>query len=123
MSFTLTFIIVVVLAAFLSPILRSVLVSLKTPDQLSETNAPFLPSLPQTFSFDGKDLRIKRVGDELVNRAGRGLLEPSLVYLDGRYFLTRHTAVGLVYWYDHYRCDDFAQGLCDLGGQCDRDST
>ena len=31
---------------------------------------------------------IRRVGDELVNTAGRGLLEPSLVYLDGRYFLT-----------------------------------
>jgi multiple sugar transport system permease protein len=58
MSFTLTFIIVVVLAAFLSPILRSVLVSLKTPDQLSETNAPFLPSLPQTFSFEGRDLDV-----------------------------------------------------------------
>jgi hypothetical protein len=39
-------------------------------------------------SFDGRDLRIRRVGDELVNKAGRGLLEPSLVYLDGRYFLT-----------------------------------
>jgi multiple sugar transport system permease protein len=57
-SFTVTFIIVVVLAAFLSPILRSVLVSLKTPDQLSETNAPFLPSLPQTFSFEGRDLDV-----------------------------------------------------------------
>jgi hypothetical protein len=39
-------------------------------------------------SFDGKDLRIRRVGDQLVNDAGRGLLEPSLAFLDGRYFLT-----------------------------------
>jgi hypothetical protein len=39
-------------------------------------------------SFDGDDLRIRRVGDVLVNNVGRGLLEPSLVYLDGRYFLT-----------------------------------
>ena len=54
-SFTLTFILVVCLAAFLSPMLRSVMVSLKTPDQLSETDAPFLPSLPQTFTLDGKD--------------------------------------------------------------------
>ena len=45
---------VVVLAAFLSPVLRAVMVSLKTPDQLSETNAPFLPSLPQTFECEGK---------------------------------------------------------------------
>ena len=48
-SFALTFLMVAILAAFLSPILRAVMVSLKTPDQLSETNAPFLPSLPQTF--------------------------------------------------------------------------
>ena len=28
--------------------------------------------------------------------------------VDGRYFLTRHFAVGLVYWFDKYRVDDFA---------------
>ena len=53
-SFALTFLMVAILAAFLSPILRAVMVSLKTPDQLSETNAPFLPSLPQTFDCEGK---------------------------------------------------------------------
>jgi multiple sugar transport system permease protein len=60
-AFVFTFVIVVILAAFLSPILRSVLVSLKTPDQLSETNSPFLPSVPQTFSFNGKDLDVYTV--------------------------------------------------------------
>src|SRR5262249_37584524 len=29
---------------------------------------------------------------------------------DGRYFLTRQVAVGLVYWFDKYRVDDFALG-------------
>src|SRR5512132_2513162 len=53
-SFALTFVLVVILAAFLSPMLRSALVSLKTPDQLSETNSPFLPSVPQTFEWQGK---------------------------------------------------------------------
>ena len=28
--------------------------------------------------------------------------------IDGRYFVTRRLAVGLVYWYDKYRVDDFA---------------
>jgi len=28
--------------------------------------------------------------------------------VDGRYFLTRRVAVGLVYWYDKYKVDDFA---------------
>jgi multiple sugar transport system permease protein len=53
-SFTITFVLVVVLAAFLSPLLRSAVVSLKTPDQLSETDSPFLPSLPQRFEQDGR---------------------------------------------------------------------
>src|SRR6476659_8470203 len=75
MSFTLTFVIVVILAAFLSPILRSVLVSLKTPAQLSETNAPFLPSLPQTFSFEGKDLDVYLVPIDGTDRT-LALLKP-----------------------------------------------
>jgi MtrB/PioB family decaheme-associated outer membrane protein len=28
--------------------------------------------------------------------------------VDARYFLTRHVAVGVLYWYDKYRVDDFA---------------
>ncbi len=39
-------------------------------------------------TFDGEHLRIRNVGNKLVNRTGRGLLEPSLTFLDGRYFLT-----------------------------------
>lgn len=39
-------------------------------------------------SFDGTELRIRAVGTELVNTAGRGLLEPSLARLDGRSFMT-----------------------------------
>ena len=30
--------------------------------------------------------------------------------VDGRYFVTKHLALGLVYWYDKYRVDDFALG-------------
>jgi hypothetical protein len=30
--------------------------------------------------------------------------------IDGRYFLTKRFAVGLVYWYDQYKVDDFALG-------------
>jgi Putative outer membrane beta-barrel porin, MtrB/PioB len=37
----------------------------------------------------------------VVNRLQRGTI-------DGRYFLTRRFAVGLLYWYDSYRVDDFA---------------
>jgi hypothetical protein len=28
--------------------------------------------------------------------------------IDGRYFISRRLAIGLVYWYDKYKVDDFA---------------
>ena len=33
---------------------------------------------------------------------------------DFRYFLTRHIAAGLVYWYDKYRVNDFALGQATI---------
>ncbi|HEU5119233.1 MAG TPA: exo-alpha-sialidase [Isosphaeraceae bacterium] len=42
-------------------------------------------------SFDGRSLQIRRVGNELVNASGRGLLEPSLTRIDGRFYLTIRT--------------------------------
>ena len=39
-------------------------------------------------SFDGKTLTVKQVGNELINNAKRGLLEPSLAQFRGRYFMT-----------------------------------
>ncbi len=39
-------------------------------------------------SFDGVELTVKQAGNELVNTAGRGLLEPSLVRWCGKYLIT-----------------------------------
>lgn len=39
-------------------------------------------------SFDGKALAVRDVGTTLTNSVKRGLLEPSLTRLDGRYYLT-----------------------------------
>ncbi len=39
-------------------------------------------------TFDGKTLTIKQVGNELAGSVKRGLLEPSLARLDGRYYMT-----------------------------------
>jgi len=39
-------------------------------------------------SFDGKDLNVKKVGRVLPGKVGRGLLEPSLAFLDGVYYMT-----------------------------------
>ena len=39
----------------------------------------------------------------VVNQLQRGTI-------DGRYFVTRRLAVGVVYWFDQYKVDDFALG-------------
>jgi hypothetical protein len=39
-------------------------------------------------SFDGRTLAVREAGNELTNQVGRGLLEPSLAALDGRYYMT-----------------------------------
>jgi hypothetical protein len=39
-------------------------------------------------SFDGRELHIRKVGTELIKAVKRGLLEPSLTRLDGRFYLT-----------------------------------
>src|SRR6187431_2391306 len=60
-SFTVTFVAVVVLAAFLSPMLRTVAISLKTNQQITASNAPLWPAEPQTFEFDGREYPVYRV--------------------------------------------------------------
>jgi multiple sugar transport system permease protein len=60
-SFLLTFIVVVILAAFLSPILRAVFVSLKTPEQVGQLDAPQYPATLQTFDLDGKTYDVYQV--------------------------------------------------------------
>lgn len=39
-------------------------------------------------AYDGAQLVVKETGTELTNRTERGLLEPSLAYFDGKYYLT-----------------------------------
>ncbi|MBI3427297.1 MAG: exo-alpha-sialidase [Acidobacteria bacterium] len=48
-------------------------------------------------SFDGKELKLKQVGNELRNTVKRGLLEPSLVHFRGQYFLTIRAEDGFGY--------------------------
>lgn len=63
-SFTTTFVAVVVLAAFLSPMLRVVTTTLKTPEQISQVDAPLWPADPRTFTYEGKDYDVYRVPTE-----------------------------------------------------------
>ena len=54
-SFVLTFLAVVLVAAFLSPLVRALTISLKTPDQISTPGSPIYPADPLTFSYEGRE--------------------------------------------------------------------
>ena len=53
-SFLLTFIAVVALAAFLSPLLRSVVYAIKSADQITQAGSPLYPADPVTFDLPGR---------------------------------------------------------------------
>ncbi|HEY7131345.1 MAG TPA: carbohydrate ABC transporter permease, partial [Candidatus Limnocylindrales bacterium] len=55
-SFVVTLIAVTAVAAFLSPMVRSVTVALKSTEQITQTDSPLLPSDPVTFTYQGKEL-------------------------------------------------------------------
>jgi multiple sugar transport system permease protein len=60
-SFLLTFIAVVVVAAFLSPLLRSFTISIKNPAQINQLNAPVYPASPVTYTYQGRDFDVYEV--------------------------------------------------------------
>jgi multiple sugar transport system permease protein len=60
-SFGVTFFAVVVLAAFLSPMLRTVMFSLKTHQQITASNSPLWPAEPATFEWEGREYDVYQV--------------------------------------------------------------
>src|SRR6188472_220306 len=60
-SFAVTFFAVVVLAAFLSPMLRTVAISLKTPVQIAASNSPLWPADPAMFEYEGREYDVYQV--------------------------------------------------------------
>jgi multiple sugar transport system permease protein len=55
-SFVLTLIAILALAAFLSPMLRSVVYAVKSTDQITQAGTPLWPADPVTFAYQGKEL-------------------------------------------------------------------
>lgn len=60
-SFAMTFLAVALLAGFLSPLVHSLSISLKTPQQISQADAPIWPADPRTFEFEGRDYDVYTV--------------------------------------------------------------
>ena len=60
-SFLITLIAVLAVAAFLSPMLRSVAYSIKSIDQITQAHSPLYPADPVTFAYEGEELPILNV--------------------------------------------------------------
>ena len=60
-TFVITFFAVVIVATFLSPLVRAVTISIKNSDQISQTNSPIYPADPKTFSYHGHDYDLYNV--------------------------------------------------------------
>jgi multiple sugar transport system permease protein len=74
-SFILTLIAVLVLAAFLSPLLKSFTVAIKTSEQVTQPGSPLWPADPVTFAWQGEELPILLVPIDGTTRQ-LALLEP-----------------------------------------------
>jgi multiple sugar transport system permease protein len=100
-SFVVTFIAVVVVAAFLSPILHSFFTSIKSPPQLTDQNAPLYPASPARLSYEGQDYDVYEVpipekGTEALALVKKG--RTSSQFVD-----PSDTAAGLITWQGSWR--------------------
>jgi multiple sugar transport system permease protein len=75
-SFLFTLIAVLAVAAFLSPMLRSMSYSLKSLDQITQAHSPLYPADPVTFSYQGQDLPLMNVPLPDGTTRQLALLEP-----------------------------------------------
>jgi multiple sugar transport system permease protein len=60
-SFAVTFFAVVLLAAFLSPLVRAASYSIKSSEQISQVNSPIYPADPLQFTYEGRDYDVYQV--------------------------------------------------------------
>ncbi len=102
-SFALTFIFVVLLAAFLSPLLRSLAVSLQTPDQIGKSDSPFYPAVPQMYTFNGKPYDLYSVP---IDGATRSLALVVKGRSESKFVDPAHTEAGLITWQGSWRTLD-----------------
>jgi len=68
-SFAVTFFAVVLLAAFLSPLVRAATYSIKSTEQISQVDSPIYPADPLQFTYQGRDYDVYQVPIEGTTRS------------------------------------------------------
>lgn len=103
-SFGVTFFAVVVLAAFLSPMLRTLTTAFKSTDQITEANSPLWPADPGTFMLEGEEYDVY-----LVNMPDGTMRELALVTKgrqESEFIDPANIAAGLITWQGSWRALD-----------------
>ena len=99
-SFALTFFAVVLVAGFLSPLLRSLSISLKSPEQVSQLSSPLWPADPLTYSYHGRDVSVYKVP---IDGTVRELALVKKGKTESQFVDPSHPEAGLITWQGAWR--------------------
>ena len=102
-TFAVTFIGVIVVAAFLSPLLRSTSIALKNSDQLTELNAPLWPATPTTYDYEGRTYDMYVVP---IDGSNRELALVKKGQKESDFIDPANVAAGLIHWVGSWRSLD-----------------
>ena len=96
-----TFIAVVVLAAFLSPLVRSFSLSIKSPEQVAQVDGPLYPASPAKFTYKGRPYDVYQV--PLPSGTTRNLALVRKGRTSSEFVDPTNEAAGLVTWEGQWR--------------------
>jgi multiple sugar transport system permease protein len=100
-TFTVTFIAVVILAAFLSPLVRSFSLSIKSPEQVAQVDGPLYPASPATFTYKGRAYDVYEVPLPSGTTKNLALVKKGRTSSD--FVDPNNEAAGLVTWEGQWR--------------------
>ncbi len=100
-SFVVTFFAVVVLAAFLSPMLRTVTTALKSTDQITAANAPIWPADSATIEYEGREYDVYHV--PMPDGTERDLALVTKGRQESKFVDPANPAAGLIMWQGSWR--------------------
>jgi multiple sugar transport system permease protein len=99
-SFAVTFFAVVLLAAFLSPLVRAATYSIKSPEQISQVNSPIYPADPLQFTYQGRDYDVYQVP---IDGATRSLALVKKGRAESQFVDPAKPSAGLITWEGSWR--------------------
>ena len=99
-SFAVTFFAVVLLAAFLSPLVRAATYSIKSPEQISQVDSPIFPADPLQFTYQGRDYDVYQVP---IDGTTRSLALVKKGRAESQFVDPTKPSAGLVTWEGSWR--------------------